>query len=183
MEQKLVYLHTDKNLEEAKQILEQEEMEILLKTDTMYIDFSDMTEEEQSSWIKLMRDDLEDAVDDLEIFYRKIQLFNKKNYTSPENVRKMFEALSKSNDYVLSQAHIDLIREIVEFGRKTKHISYFTRFETHNVKKFGEAIRCSCIIARKGTDIVRYLEFLKDPILTINGPNATSLKSSLEKQF
>src|SRR3989304_2046093 len=116
MEQKLVYLHTDKNLEEAKQILEPEEMEILLKTDTMYIDFSDMTEEEQSSWIKLMRDDLEDAVDDLEIFYRKIQLFNEKNYTT-ENVRKMFEALSKSNDFVLSQAHRDLIREIVEFGR------------------------------------------------------------------
>jgi len=183
MEQKLVYLHTDKNLEEAKQILEQEEMEILLKTDTMYIDFSDMTEEEQSSWIKLMKDDLEDAVDDLEIFYRKIQLFNKKNYTTPENVRKMFEALSKSNDFVLSQAHRDLIREIVEFGRKTRHISYVTRFGTRNIERFGEGIRCSCIIARKGTDIVRYLEFLKDPIITINGPNATSLKSSLEKQF
>src|SRR3972149_7539327 len=134
MEQKLVYLHTDKNLEEAKQILEQEEMEILLKTDTMYINFSDMTEEEQSSWIKLMRDDLEDAVDDLEIFYRKIQLFNKKNYTTPENVRKMFEVLSKSNDFALSEAHSALIREIVEFGRKTRHISYVTRFGNRNLQ-------------------------------------------------
>ena len=183
MQQQSVYLHTNKNLEEAEQILEQEEMEILLKTDSMYIDFSDMTKEEQSSWIKLLRDDLEDAVDELEIFYHKIQRFNKKNYATPENIRKMFEALPKSNDFVLSQAHRDLIKELIELGRKTKYVSYFTRFGNRNIERFGEKIRCSCIIARKGTDIIRYLEFLNDPIITINGPNATTLKSTLESKF
>ena len=34
-----------------------------------------------------------------------------------------------------------------------------------------------------GTDIIRYLSFEQDPVLTITGPNATNLKSSLEKQF
>jgi len=42
---------------------------------------------------------------------------------------------------------------------------------------------CSCIIAKKGTNVVRYLEFETDPVITITGPKAASLKSSLEKKF
>jgi len=44
-------------------------------------------------------------------------------------------------------------------------------------------IRCSILIAKTGTDVVRYLSFLNDPIISITGVNAKNLKSTLEKKF
>jgi len=44
-------------------------------------------------------------------------------------------------------------------------------------------IYCSCIIAKKENNIVRYLSFEKDPIVTLFGAKSKKLKSSLEKKF
>jgi len=44
-------------------------------------------------------------------------------------------------------------------------------------------IRCSLLVAKKGDNTVRYLSFKRDPILTITGPNASKLKSTLENKF
>jgi len=170
-------------MKDTAQILEHEEMEIILKTNELFINFSDMTEGEQKSWIKLMKEDLENAVDDIEIFHHKINRFNSKKHTQPEDLRKMLDSLGNDNGFVLTEAHRNLVNELVEYERDSRHISFYNNYRTSDVDRFGDGIRCSCIIARKGTDIVRYLEFLKDPIITINGPNATNLKSTLEKKF
>jgi len=183
MQQQCVSLHTNKDLKETEQIFEKEEMEILLKTNEMFIYFSDMTDEEKNSWIKLMREDLDNAVDDIEIFHRKIDRFNKKKHTSPEDFRKMLDSLNKSNTFVLDEAHQNLIRELVAFEHESRHISFFANYRTRDVERFGDGIRCSCIIARKGAEVVRYLSFLKDPIVTFTGPNANKLKSTLESKF
>jgi len=183
MQQQCVSLHTNKDLAETEQIFENEDMEILLKTNEMFINFSDMTDEEKISWIKLMREDLHIAVDDMEIFYRKIERFNKKKHISPEDFRKMLDSLDMSKAIVLDEAHQNLIRELVIFENESRHVSFYVNGRTLIVERFGEGIRCSCIIARKGTDVVRYLEFLKDPVVTFTGPNANKLKSTLQSKF
>jgi len=170
-------------MKDTAQILEHEEIEIILKTNELFINFSDMTEGEQKSWIKLMKEDLENTVDDIEIFHHKINRFNSKKHTQPEDLRKMLDSLGNDNGFVLTEAHRNLVNELVEYERDSRHISFYNNYRTRYVDRFGDGIRCSCIIARKGTDIVRYLEFLKDPIITINGPNATTLKTSLESKF
>ena len=70
----------------------------------------------------------------------------------------------------------------MDFSQETQHLSYSSRYRLRDIR-LDDRIRCSCIIARKGDDIVRYLEFQKDPIVTITGPKAANLKSSLEKKF
>ena len=183
MQQQCVSLHTNKDLKETEQIFEKEEMEILLKTNEMFINFSDMTDEEKISWIKLMRDDLDNAVDDMEIFYHKIERFNKKKHTAPEDIRKMLDSLNTSEAIVLDGAHQNLINELSGLENESRHLSFFARYRSRDIESFKNGIRCSCIIARKGTDVVRYLSFLKDPVVTFTGPNASKLKSSLEKKF
>ncbi len=183
MQQQCVSLHTDKGLKEAEQIFQKEEMEILLNTNMMYMRFADMTSEEQNSWIKLMRADLENAIDDMEIFNRRIERYNKEEQLSPEVFRKMFDSLGKSRDSFLDKAHINLIKQLIEFEDRSRKISYFANITSQDGEGFVGGIRCSCIIARKGTDVVRYLSFLKDPVVTFTGPNASKLKSTLEKQF
>jgi len=182
MQQQCVSLHTNKDLKETEQILQKERMEILLKTDEMFINFSDMTDEEKISWIKLMREDLDNVVDDMEIFYHKIERFNKKKHTSPEDFRKMLDSLDMSKAIVLDEAHQNIIRELFVLENETRHLSFFARYRSRN-EDFGNGIRCSCIIARKGTEVVRYLEFQKDPVVTFSGPNARKLKSTLENKF
>jgi len=44
-------------------------------------------------------------------------------------------------------------------------------------------IQCSLLIAKKGDNTVRYLSFMRDPILTITGPEAKNLKLTLESKF
>jgi len=170
-------------LKDTAEILKHEEIEIILKTSDMYINFSEMTLEEQSSWVKLVREDLEEAADDIDLFYRKIERFNKNKRTIPESVRKMLNDIRKSESFLLGETHKKLIKELVDFEHATRHLSYYNNYRTRDITRFGDGIRCSCIIARKGDNIVRYLEFLKDPIVTINGPNASNLKSTLEKKF
>jgi len=183
MEQKLEYFHTNKDLKQTKEILTKEGIEIILSSNTMYINISEMTEEEQNVWIKLMREDLEDAVEDVEIFYRKLHRFFKNKNTFPTNFRKMLAELDKSNNSLPSEKHRSLIDQLNDFEHSARRISYYENFRAHDVRRFGGSIRCSCIIAKKGNDIIRYLEFLKDPVVTIKGPNASHLKSTLESKF
>jgi len=104
-------------MKDTAQILEHEEMEIILKTSSMYINFSEMTLEEQSSWVKLVREDLEEAADDIDLFYRKIERFNKNKRTVPESVRKMLNDIRKSESFLLGETHKKLIKELVDFSQ------------------------------------------------------------------
>jgi len=52
MQQQCVYFHTTKNLSESNEILKQEGMQIILKTNSLYLDFEDMNEEEQKKLVK-----------------------------------------------------------------------------------------------------------------------------------
>ena len=180
MKQQCAFLHTAKGLKEAEEILQKEGMEIILKTTSMQINYSDLTEAEQFSWLKMVRNDFEAYVDDIEILYRKVELFLRKKPITTDNFRKMLEELPKNT--IDNKEYKNLAEKFLEFFEDSKQISdgghpgYATR-------RLDRILSCSCIIARKGSDFVRYLEFYRDPVLTIKGPNATSLKSSLESKF
>jgi len=182
MKQECVYFHTKLNLAESNEILEQEGMQIILKTNSLYLDFEDMNEEEQKSWLKEIRGDLEDAADDVDLFYRKLKRFHSQKEEFPKNIRILIEELPQS-DFVVSGQHKKIVQKLVDFEHDTRDFTYYNNYRTRDVSRFGEGIRCSCIIARQGDDIVRYLSFLRDPIISVSGANADKLKSTLEKKF
>jgi len=176
MQQQCVFFHTTKNLAESNEILKQEGMQIILKTNSLYLDFEDMNEEEQKSWLKEIRGDLEDAADDIDMFYKKLERFHSQKEEFPKNIRNLIDELPQS-DFVLSGQHKKIVQKLVE------HFTYYNNFRTRDIQRFGQGIRCSCIIARQGDDIVRYVEFLSDPVVTVISKNAAKLKSVLEKKF
>jgi len=182
MQQQSVYFHTTKNLSESKEILEQEEIQIILKTNSLYLKLEDLTEEEQKSWLKGIKNDLEDAADGIDIFYKQLKRFHSQKEEFPKNLRNLIEQLPDS-DFVLSDSHRKIIQDLADFEYDTRHLSYFNNIRSRDISRIDQSIRCSCIIARKGDDLVRYLEFLRDPVVTITGKNAAKLKSVLEKKF
>ena len=44
----------------------------------MYLNFSQLTPEEQNGWIKSIAEDLEDAVDEVTSYYNRLERFYKK---------------------------------------------------------------------------------------------------------
>lgn len=181
MQQKLVYLHTDKNLKETEEILKQQGMEIILKCDSIHLHFSDMTEEEQLSYLKTIEGDLEHKADRLEIFDKELEIFIKRGNSFSKIFKENFNLIKNSRNTETIKRFKDAQIKFIKLYRLT---SILTDYGFHSgYLEFNENVRCSCIIAKMGSDVIRYLEFKNDPVLTFTGPNATSLKSSLEKQF
>jgi len=102
MEQKLVYLHTDKNLQETEEILKKQGMEIILKTDSMRLHFSDMTEEEQISYLKTLEADFENTADELEIQDKEIEIIGRKGYSFSKRFREIINSLK---NFKISKFH------------------------------------------------------------------------------
>ena len=180
MEQKLVHLHTEKELKETEEILKQQGMEIILKTDYLSLDFFDMTEEEQVSYLKTLDEQLEDSAVQLEIQEKEIALV-----ASKKSLTKKYRELLKSYDNSNNADKIKLfprLREEYYKVQKRGHILYDISHRSREIR-LDRRITCSCLIAKMGTEIIRYLAFNHDPVLTIKGPNATSLKSSLQSKF
>ena len=181
MEQKLVYLHTDKNLKETEKILKKQGMEIILTTDTLYLNFSDMTEEEQISYLKTLEADFENTADELEIQDKELEIVARRGYSFSKGFREIINSLknSRNTDTIKHFQHLE------EEFRKIRLLSYSLSHLGKRVRAvhLNEKIPCSCLIAKMGTDVIRYLAFKDDPVLTITGLNATNLKSTLESKF
>ena len=181
MQQKLVYLHTDKNLKETEEILKQQGMEIILMTDTLYLNFSDMTEEEQLSYLKTLEADFEDTADELEIQDKEIEIIGRKGYSFSKRFREIINSLknSRNTDTIKNYQHL---QEELQKMRLLSH-TLSNLGQRARTLHLNEKIHCACLIAKMETDVIRYLAFKNDPVLTITGPNATTLKSTLESKF
>ena len=182
MEQKLVYLHTDKNLKETEEILKKQGMEIILKTDSMRLHFSDMTEEEQLSYLKIIEKDLDNTSDRLEIQDKERKILDRTGNSFSKEFREIINSLKNSRNIDTIKRFQQLQAEYTKVRVLENTISQLS-YRSRDQLDLNESVRCSCLIAKMGTDVIRYLAFESDPVLTINGPNATSLKSTLESKF
>jgi len=181
MQQKLAYLHTTKDLAETETILKNEGMQIVFQSDDAEIKFSDMTEGEKISWLKSMQEDLEGQISDMKL--------NREAYEIGKNfIEKKFADvlnLVKDDNY----SNVDEKYKKIVNGMREIDQHYYKMGDWRNCVTIDHdlirqsKLRCSCLIAKTGTDVVRYLSFLNDPILSITGPNATNLKLSLKEKF
>lgn len=181
MQQKLVYLHTEKNLEQTEEILRQQGMEIILKTNRMRLSFSELTEEEQYGYLKTVIDNLEQTADQLELYDKQLEIFTKRGKSYAKAFREFCDSYKNSKNKDVIQRYIEMKKGLKKIQIVAYQLSDL-RYEARDIG-FDDGIRCSCIIAKMGTEIIRYLSFKHDPVLTITGPNATNLKSNLESKF
>jgi len=181
MKQQCIYLHTTKDLAETEEILKNAGMQIVFQSDDADIKFSDMTEEEKISWLKSIQEDLDMQIKDMEL--------NREAYEIGKNfIEKKFADvlnLVKDDNY----SNVDEKYKKIVNGMREIDQHYYKMGDWRNCVTLDHGLirqsklRCSCLIAKTETDVVRYLSFLNDPILSITGPNATNLKSSLKEKF
>jgi len=181
MEQKLVYLHTTKELAETEEILKQQGMQIFFKSEDAEINFSDMTEEEKSSWLESMRGDIKEQIRDL--------ANGRQEYDSIKKLieEKFDDILTLVNDdriYNVDEKFKKLVKEMSTIDQLYYSVGEWKSCVQIDHSTYSQAkLRCSILIAKQGPNLVRYVAFLNDPILSLEGSTADTLKFVLEKKF
>jgi len=182
MKQKCVQFHTGKSFTQILEIFKKEKLEIIFHNPHIIFYLGELTIEEQISWIEANQKET--------AYYDR---FLKKHSGKFENfvnkiieVRKQTKELVKlyrdnPSSYKTSEKYEQMIKSKKKLNEDFNLNSLYLLWINH--LQNDAKIICSCIIAKKGTTVVRYLEFETDPVITITGPKAASLKSSLEKKY
>jgi len=190
MEQQLVYLHTTKDLDQTEEILKANGMEIMFKADNFYLELSQMNEEEKLSWIDSIKGDLRTGLEFLTDTAINSEILMEQNNSLKKNIKEILNILETEpkNEIIASKYEqllplVDLYnKKLIIFDRNTQSYRRNHSLALSAIPLENKA-RCSCLIARRGGDVIKYLSFEEDPIISFSGPNASSLKSSLEKKF
>jgi len=186
MQQQCVYFHTEKEPKETEKILKKEKMQIMFKSEQVILRLQDLTDEEKDSWEKYQLEQINSFIERIDIL----------EHTSQENLKKVKSANKELFKFIHSCKNdvgkINVNKAIEErLNQILKNISYEDMYMAERNLMveipylFENKISCSCIIAKQGENFVRYLQFIayQDPVLTITGPNADSIKSTLEEKF
>jgi len=187
MQQQCVYFHTEKEPKETENILKKEKMQIMFKSERVLLYLSDMTEEEKNSWQKFQQEEINSFIERLEIFEHASQENSEKVKSANKELFKFIH--SCKNDVGNANVNKAIRQRLNQILKNLSHedMYYTERNLTYEIPYHleNDKIICSCIIAKQGENFVRYLKFHanQDPVLTITGPNADSIKSTLEEKF
>jgi len=200
MSQQCVHLHTTRELDATERILKMQGMEIIVQSNHANLRFSDLTDEEKKSYMleveKELKEQLEFNEKTLKRFGMLMKDYSKfkksifasldliKNSNGKIRTTKAYDKYS-SNIMSLGNSFMDCFHGMTQIAFPLGLIPISWR-RTQNssvaIGTFG-TIRCSLLVAKKGDNTVRYLSFKRDPILTITGPEAKNLKSTLQSKF
>jgi hypothetical protein len=183
MQQQCVYLHTFKDLNEAEKIMKENGMTIILKQENTYIDVDEMNEEEKRSYLETIKNEFAETLEEIgkaqvrgEMYFKSLQMMK-------TTIFEIFDLLNKtSNNQQVNEKFDLLLSEMRKVNEIIEVFDTIRNFKYRHIR-VDHKPSCSVIIAKKGDEIIRYLEFEKDPVITITGPNATNLKSTLESKF
>jgi len=183
MKQECVYFHTEKDLKQTEEILVKEKMEIIFRSDDTYLSIHNLNAEEKIAYLEATIPITKCGNKQLQ---NAIQLFNKVEKRSMEFVKDIEELIKtmkeNPNCFKTYLMFNDILKTSDKLRSKNDQVDGFSFYRyAHNLPT--GIIRCRCIIAKVNNNIVRYLEFLDDPVITITGPKASNLKSTLEKKF
>ncbi len=199
MSQQCVHLHTTRELDATERILKMQGMEIIVQSNNAKLRFSDLTDEEKKSYMLEVEKELKEHLESNEktlkkfgMFMKDYSMFKKSIFASLDliknsNVIRTTKAYEKYSSNITSLAHsfMDCYNGMYQISHPLGLVPTSWRRTQNSSVAIGTigTIRCSLLVAKKGDNTVRYLSFKRDPILTITGPDAKNLKSTLQSKF
>jgi len=183
LQQKLEYFHTEKNLKETEEILAKEKMEIIFSSKDTFLSIHNLNAEEKIAYFEATVAQTKCGNDRLQ---HAIQLFNsveKRSIKFVNDIKELIKTMKENpNSFKTNLMFNEILKTSYKLRNKNDQVDGFSFYRyAHNLPTVE--IHCKCIIAKVNNNIVRYLEFLDDPVITITGPRASNLKSTLEKKF
>ncbi|RZD42233.1 MAG: hypothetical protein CXT78_09760 [Thaumarchaeota archaeon] len=176
MNQECEFFHTEKKWESAKEILSKNGVEIFFKEEYAHLSIDELTDEERKAWKKENMHLLPDLLPKLK--------------KASETIQKNIEVISQftslvGKPQVTVEDWLNLAPLYEQISSLQSDLTPFSYFERKPDRWKSENISCNIIIGQKNGNLVRFLEFNDndDPVVTITGNSALSLKSEIEEQF
>jgi len=182
MLQKCIQFHTSKSFPQTLKILKKEKLEILFHSERIRLDFTELTVEEQITWIQTRERYLRRSDEFLKQHNGKFEnLFDslKDLRTQTKELVKLYR--SDPLSYKTSEKYEQFNKAREQLRKKYDYDALYDLLSHHFHE--GLSVYCSCIIAKKGNNLVRYLSFKRDPIITIQGPESIAVKAILISKF
>jgi len=187
MQQQCVYFHTEKEPKETENILKKEKMQIVFKAEQVHLQFKDLTEEEKRSWEKFQLEQINLSLEQITVHECKLEEYLEIIKVGIGDLVEFVESCKNNAGNAKEEKAIRQKLKQALKGVRFRELYHFEAIMLHDIPNLfnNDRISCSCIIAKQGENFVRYLRFLanEDPVMTITGPNADSIKSTLEEKF
>lgn len=184
MKQKCVFFHTEKGIEDVKELFLKNNIDIVFKSNNCSVDFTDLTNEEKISYFKKGAQQIKQSL-------IKTQEVIKKISSDLEKIQKIQQAYETAG---IDESDLDSIQRYeIQAQRLESRLFMLGKFRRsfivnrmlHSNIDIDGKLDCGIIIGSIDGNIVRFLEFYDndDPIITITGNTANALKSHLQRQF
>ncbi len=186
MQQQYVYLNTTKNLEETERAVKELGMEVIFKSGYAQIDVDDLTNEERNAWIDSLETEVDRVLESVPVLSKTLEDLAQKGKKHANEICSLLKQYRENS----SKELLDKIKMLNTIASsELKNAWQFTptpyqmlQYITYPSFRVTSSVSVSCLIAKKGENVVRYIGILenKDPILTIMGPEASSIKEALQ---
>ena len=185
MQQKCVYLHTAKNLKQTEKILKNSGMEIVFKSNDISLPLKELSVTETIAWFEECNKEIRWTLKRFDDYENDLVNLKKNIETAGKNISELVKLYHNDPNGYKTNEKYELCLKKMRKASNRYGFRTAIRFALRRTLRITTPIHCSCLIAKKGNNIARYLEFHenKDPILTITGPKATNMKTLLEKKF
>ena len=182
MQQKCLQFHTSKSFPQTLKILEKEKLEIIFQSTSCDIDFTELTVEEQISLTEERENDMKRCDELLKKNRGKYESYFESMISYRDQTKELLKLhMHSPSSNKTSEKYVQFIKAREKLNGAYDLLSLYA-YLSNQIPLMTQAT-CSCIIAKKGTNLVRYLSFESDPIVTIIGSKASDLKTTLESKF
>jgi len=186
MQQQYICLNTSKNIDEIEKTVKQLGMEVILKSKYASIDVHDLTNEERSAWVDSLEMELDRILESLPRFSKTLEYVAKSGKKYADEIRALLKQYSENPRKELldkiNMLNTIAFEELKDHRGLSPEASTMMRYIAYPTIGVSSSVSVSCMIAKKGESVVRYISILhnNDPIVTIMGPDAQTLKQALE---
>ena len=185
MQQNYVCLITSKNINDVEKTIKQLGMEVIFKTSNCYIDAGDFNEEERNAWLDGLEERLARNLEVGATFSKSLEDLaqaGRKHVSKIYSLLKQYrENPSKEILYLINMHEDRFIYCSRDIGLTASPTSMLEFIAAPGIYP-GTSVNVSCLIARKGENVVRYISIREnnDPLITIIGPHAEIIKVQME---
>ncbi len=188
MKQDCVCLKTTKSLNKTERIIKKMGMDIILKTDSLDLMVRYLTPEERIAWLESLEKEMKRNMKEQEEDWAIIQGLRAKTKQFAEALSQILGTAKEDTNYDYMGAIESLRHKIkIEIDEdrdiETVILRRGLEFLPHGLLYGTNEVSCSCLIAKKGQNLLRYIAIERDPLITIQGPEAQSIKKVLERSM
>ena len=160
-------------------------MKVLLTTEDADLNPKELTNEEKVAWLESLVQQSKRCMKDLEGEHKLIKDYLARSNKLVDGLNGIIKAAKEDPEFDSIGALRHLNRQVSDTkGYKWLRTRLLTPVQVPSLLYDEvEEVNCGCLVAQKGENTLRYLDFEGDPVVTISGPDTENIRKTLKKRL